>query len=334
MKAAVWKGLDHLDIDDWPIPTPEGPHDVQIRVAACGVCGTDYHILEGKFPVFDPPRVIGHEYVGTVTAVGARVSRVKVGDRVAVEQGLPCDTCYFCRDGREHLCNNRYAHPGGFAEYTCVAERMCHTLPDGLAWEIGALAEPVACALRVMDMVQIRSGDVALVQGGGTIGCIMTQLLLRGGISKVVQSEPVAHRREIARAVGASVVVDPRTEDLAAVLMRETDGLGPEYTFDCVGHHKLLEEGIRLVQKGGTVFVVGVADPAGIAEVKPYELFLKELRIMSSYMRPYTFARAVRWLPHLDLSPIIGVEYPLEKTKEAILALRKSQQGCKILVKP
>jgi len=334
MKVAVWKGLDHLDIDDWPIPAVKEPHDVQIKVVACGVCGTDYHILEGRFPLFDPPRVIGHEYVGTVTAVGSAVTRVKAGDRVAVEQGLPCDTCYFCRDGREHLCERRYAHPGGYAEYTCVVERMCHKLPEGLPWEIGALAEPVACALRVLDLLQVRSGDIALVQGGGTIGCIMTQLLVHSGISKVVLSEPVAHRREIAKAVGAAVVVDPKNEDLPAILKRETDGLGPEYTFDCVGNHKLLEEGLRLVQKGGTVFVVGVADPDGIAQVKPYELFARELRIMSSHMRPYTFARAVRWLPYLNLKPILGVEYPLAQTKEAIRALRKSQQGCKIIVKP
>jgi L-iditol 2-dehydrogenase len=332
MKAAVWKGLDHLDIDDWPIPEPKDPYAVQIKVYACGVCGTDYHILEGKFPLFSPPRVIGHEYVGTVTAVGNKVTRLKVGDRVAVEQGLPCDTCYFCRDGREHLCNSRFAHPGGFAEYTCVVERMCQKLPDGLSFEVAALAEPVACALRVLDLVQIRSGDVALVQGGGTIGCIMTQLLLHGGISKVVLSEPVAHRREIAKAVGAAVVVDPKSEDLPAILKRETGGLGPEYTFDCVGHHKLLEEGIQLVQKGGTVFVVGVADPEGVAHIKPYEMFAKEIRIMTSYMRPYTFARAVRWLPFLNLQPILGVEFPLAQTKEAIHALRQTR-GCKILVK-
>jgi len=175
---------------------------------------------------------------------------------------------------------------------------------------------------------------LVLMQGGGTIGCIMTQLLYRGGISKVILSEPVAHRREIAKAVGATLVVDPKTEDLPAILKRETNGLGPEYVFDCVGHHKLIEEGIQLVQKGGTIFVVGVADPAGVANIKPYDLFAKELTIKASCLRPYTFARAVRYLPYLNLKPIVSVEYPLEKTKEAIHALRQSQMGCKILVKP
>lgn len=332
MKAAVWKGPEQLDVEDMPIPSVKDPYDVQVKVAACGVCGTDVHMLDGKFPMFSPPRVIGHEYVGTVSAVGSAVTKLKVGDRVAVEQGLTCGRCYYCRDGRENLCGSRLAHPGGYAEYTCVLERMCHKLPDGLSFEVAALAEPVACALRVLDIVKVRSGDIALVQGGGTIGCIMTQLLLHSGVSKVILSEPLAHRRAIAKEMGA-ITVDPKTEDLPAIVKQETDGLGPEYTFDCVGNAKLLEQAIELVQKGGTVCVVGVADPEGVASIRPYRLFEKEVKIMSSLLRPYTFARAIRWLPHLNLRPILGVEYPLAETKAAIQALRQGK-GLKILVKP
>jgi len=332
MKAAVWKGPEQLDVEDMPIPSVKDPYDVQVKVAACGVCGTDVHMLDGKFPMFSPPRVIGHEYVGSVSALGSAVTKLTVGDRVAVEQGLTCGRCYYCRDGRENLCESRLAHPGGYAEYTCVLERMCHKLPDGLSFEVAALAEPVACALRVLDIVEIRSGDIALVQGGGTIGCIMTQLLLHSGVSKVILSEPLAHRRAIAKEMGA-IPVDPKTEDLPAILKRETEGLGPEYTFDCVGNARLLEQAIELVQKGGTVCVVGVADPEGVASIRPYRLFEKEVKIMSSLLRPYTFARAIRWLPHLNLRPILGVEYPLAETKAAIQALRQGK-GLKILVKP
>jgi len=204
MKAAVWKGIDHLDIDEVPAPTPQGPYDVQVKVVSCGVCATDAHILENKFPMFKAPRIIGHEHTGTVSAVGKDVKRVKVGDRVAVESGISCDRCYFCRDGREHLCLDRFVHPGGFAEYVCVTERQIHKLPLGISFEVGALSEPLACVLRAIDLVQFRSGDVALVQGGGTIGCILTQLLIHGGASKVLVSEPVPHRRDIAKAVGVS----------------------------------------------------------------------------------------------------------------------------------
>ncbi len=331
MKAAVWKGVERLDVEEVPTPEPRDPHEVQIKVAACGVCGTDVHLLENKFPLFKPPRIIGHEYTGVVSAVGSAVTAVQVGDRVAAESGIACDRCYYCRDGREHLCSNRLVHPGGFAEYTCITDRQVHKLPDEVSFEIGSLAEPVACALRAMDMAAVRSGDVALVQGGGTIGCLFTQLLLHGGISKVLVSEPVAHRREIVKRLGG-IPVDPKAEDLAAFVRRETNGHGPEYVFDCVGHPALLEQGIELVQRGGTVFIMGVADPSAVAQIHPYRIFDKELKIMSSYMRPYTFHRAVRWLPHLNLAPLLGVEYPLAQTKDAILGLRQGK-GLKILVK-
>ena len=332
MKAAVWKGIEQLEIDDLPVPEPKDLYDIQIKVAACGVCATDVHIIEGKFPMFKPPRVIGHEYTGVVSAVGKGVTRFTIGDRVAAETGLACERCYFCRDGREHQCNHRYAHPGGFAEYTLMPEKLVHKLPDGLSFEFGALAEPVACVLHAVDLAKVRSGDVALVLAGGTIGCIMTQLLLHSGISKVLVSEPRAHRREIVKAVGG-IPVDPKEQDLAAFVKEQTDGLGPEIVFDCLGHPALLEQGIDLVQKGGTVFVMGVADPAAVAHIRPYQLFDKEIQIKAAFLRPYAFQRAMRWLPKLNLQPLLGVEYSLAQTKEAIYALREGK-GLKLMVKP
>lgn len=332
MKAAVWKGIEQLDIDNLPVPEPKDPFDVQVKVVACGVCATDLHILEGKFPMFKPPRVIGHEFTGVVSAVGSGVTKVKVGDRVAVETGLACDRCYFCRDGREHQCDHRYAHPGGFAEYAVYPDRNVHKIPEGLSFEFAALAEPVACVLHAIDLAKIRSGDVALVLAGGTIGCIMTQLLLHSGASKVLVSEIRPHRREIVQAVGG-FAIDPRGQDLAAIVKEQTHGLGPEIVFDCLGHPAFLEQGIDLVQKGGTVFVMGVADPDAVAKVRPYRLFEKEIQIKAAFLRPYSFHRAVRWLPQLTLQPLLGMEFPLAQTKEAIHALKEGK-GLKLMVKP
>jgi 2-desacetyl-2-hydroxyethyl bacteriochlorophyllide A dehydrogenase len=331
MKAAVWRGLDRLEIEEVPTPTP-GPPDVLVRVAACGVCGTDVHILEGKYPVLTPPRIIGHEYVGTVSAVGSGVAKVKVGDRIAIEVGICCGRCHFCRSGRENLCANRLLHLDGFAEFACVPDRLVHRLPEGLPFEIAALAEPAACGLRAMDLTGVRSGGIALILGGGTIGLILTQLLLHGGIAKVIVSEPLAHRRAAAKAVGA-LPVDPTADGLDATVLAETDGLGPEYAFDCVGHPALLQQCVDLVQPGGSVIEVGVADPTAVAFLRPYQLFAKELTITATYSRPYTFTRALRWLPHLTLGPLLGVEFPLAETKIAVCSLREGK-GIKILVKP
>jgi len=190
----------------------------------------------------------------------------------------------------------------------------------------------VACVLHAIDLAKVRSGDVALVLAGGTIGCIMTQLLLHSGASKVLISEPRPHRREVCKAVGG-IPVDPKNQDLAAFVKEQTNGLGPEIVFDCLGHPALLEQGIELVQKGGIVFVMGVADPDAVAKVRPYQLFDKEIQIKGAFLRPYMFHRAVRWLPHLSLQPLLGLEYPLTQTKEAIHALREGK-GLKIMVKP
>ncbi|HEV8662000.1 MAG TPA: alcohol dehydrogenase catalytic domain-containing protein [Candidatus Methylomirabilis sp.] len=331
MRATVWHGGEKLTLEERPVPTPAA-NEVLIKVAACGICGTDVHIIEDKFPLYPPPRVIGHEYTGTVAAVGARVRKVRPGDRVVVEPGYTCGDCYFCRQGRENLCEQRIVHPGGFAEYTCVPERLVHLLPAGVSFEMGSLAEPLACALRAWDLAAAASGAHVGILGGGAVGLLLTQLALHSGAVKVVLSEPREHRRAVAKMLGA-VAVDGTREDLPAILQAETGGLGPEIIFDAVGNPTLLTQALELVQRGGTVVEVGVADPAAVASFRPYLLFEKELTIRGSHMRPYTFHRAVRWLTRLTLAPLLGLEFRLEETLEAIRSQRAGK-GIKLVVKP
>lgn len=331
MWSAVWRGGESIALEEGPVPTPRDD-EVLVRVAACGICGTDIHIIEGKFPIYGPPRVLGHEYAGTVAAIGPTASRVRVGERVAVEPGLTCGKCPFCRIGKEHLCQARFVHPGGFAEYTMVPERLVHRLPDDLPLEIGAMAEPVACCLRAIDLAGLPSGCTALVLGGGAIGIMLAQLALRSGAAAVLVAEPRPHRRAIAETVGA-VALDPGAGALAAAVREGTDGLGPEVVFEAVGHPALLEQAIGLVRRGGTVVLVGVAAPEAEARISPYLLFEKELTLRGSFMRPHTFSRAIAWLPRLDLRPLLGLTFPLQATLEALRAHRDGR-GMKILVTP
>ncbi|MBI4390688.1 MAG: alcohol dehydrogenase catalytic domain-containing protein [candidate division NC10 bacterium] len=331
MRAAVWHGGEHLTLEERPVPAPAA-NEVLVKVAACGICGTDVHIIEDKFPLYPPPRVIGHEYTGTAAAVGSGVTKVRPGDRVVVEPGYTCGDCYFCRQGRENLCERRIVHPGGFAEYTCVPERLVHLLPEGVSFEMGALAEPLACALHAWDLAALPSGARIGILGGGGVGLLLTQLALHSGAVKVILSEPREHRRAVAKQLGA-IAVDPMREDLPAILREETDGLGPEVVFEAVGHPALLTQALEFVQRGGTVVEVGVADPAARATIRPYLLFEKELTLRGSHMRPHTFHRAVRWLPRLTLAPLLGLEFPLGETLEAIRSQREGK-GIKIVVKP
>ncbi|MBI2080723.1 MAG: zinc-binding dehydrogenase, partial [candidate division NC10 bacterium] len=168
--------------------------------------------------------------------------------------------------------------------------------------------------------------------GGGGVGLLLTQLALHSGAVKVILSEPREHRRAVAKQLGATAV-DPMREGLPAILREETDGLGPEVVFEAVGHPALLTQALEFVQRGGTVVEVGVADPAARATIRPYLLFEKELTLRGSHMRPYTFHRAVRWLPRLTLAPLLGLEFPLGETLEAIRSQREGK-GIKIVVKP
>jgi 2-desacetyl-2-hydroxyethyl bacteriochlorophyllide A dehydrogenase len=331
MRCAVWYGGKDIRLEEKEVPTP-GPKEVLIEVACCGVCGTDIHILEGKFPIFQPPRVIGHEYAGTVVSIGEKVSRVQVGDRVVAEPGKVCGQCPFCRSGRENLCSKRVLHPGAFAEYTTMPQHLVYPIPDFVSFEVASLTEPLACCLHAIDLAQIPSGSAVLVLGGGAIGLLLAQLSLRSGASKVMVSELQPHRRDLARRFGA-IPVDPRNEDLKALVMKETNDLGPAVTFEAIGDPARAEEAISLTQKGGKVVIVGVADPEVEFKVKPYQLFAKELSLIGSYMRPYTYPRAIAWLSQLDLEPLVKMEFGLEDTLQAIESL-KMGKGVKILIKP
>jgi len=331
MRCAVWYGGKDIRLEEKQIITP-GPDEVLIEVACCGVCGTDVHILEGKFPLFVPPRIIGHEYAGTVVAAGEKVTRFKVGDRVVAEPGKVCGQCYFCRSGRENLCLNRVLHQGAFAEYALMPQHLVYRIPDGVPFEVASLTEPLACALHAIDLAQIPSGATVLILGGGAIGLLLTQLSLHSGAARVVVSELHPERRDLARRFGA-IAVDPRAEDLRGILMKETGDLGPEVTLEAVGNPELAEEAINLTQRGGKVVIVGVADPEAEFRVKPYQIFAKELTLVGVYMRPYTYPRAIKWLSRLDLAPLVKVEFGLEETLLAIESL-KMGKGVKILVKP
>lgn len=331
MRCAVWYGGKDIRLEERQVPTP-GPEEVLIEVACCGVCGTDIHILEGKFPIFRPPRIIGHEYAGTVVSIGEKVTRVKVGDRVVAEPGRVCGQCPFCRSGRENLCSNRVLHQGAFAEYTAMPQHLVYPIPDSVSFEVASLTEPLACSLHAIDLAQIPSGSAVLVLGGGAIGLLLTQLSLHSGASQAIVSELQPHRRDLARRFGA-LPVDPQKEDLKALVMKETNDLGPTVTFEAIGDPRRVEEAISLTQKGGKVVIVGVADPEVEFKAKPYQIFSKELSIVGSYMRPYTYPRAIAWLSRLDLEPLVKMEFGLEDTLAAIESL-KLGKGVKILVKP
>ena len=227
MKAAVFYGKGDIRVDEhYPMPAV-GPESVLIQVKACGVCGTDVHIYGGAQGATEcnPPVILGHEFSGVVTQVGSAVTRVKVGDHVTVNPNISCDACDQCRRGNPHFCDSMAAtgvnYDGGFAEYCAVLERQVFKVPDSVPFEEAALCEPVACALHGIDLCGIKPGDTVMVIGGGTIGMMMLQLAQLCGAVRVVMLEPNEKRFDLARKLGADLVLNPLEK-------RREGGAGPK----------------------------------------------------------------------------------------------------------
>lgn len=320
-------------------PLAEG--EVLLKVAACGICGTDVHIYHGDKGSAEvtPPVILGHELSGTVAQVGAGVTRLKPGDRVAVDPNRYCGDCHYCNIGKKQLCSNLFAvgvnRDGGFAEYCYVPEDQCYPLSDGVPLEYGAMAEPLACCIHGIDRAKIRLGDTVLVIGGGAIGLLMVQLAKQSGASLVILSEPAAIRRATGRQIGADGVIDPSCEDVSERLRQLTGTDGVDVVIECVGNTAATAQAFEAAKRGATILLFSVPKAGAIHSLSLEEVYQKELTILGSMINPDTHQRAVDLINRgrIQLEPIITHRFPLEQVKEAIL-MQMSGQAVKVMVEP
>ena len=296
MRAAVYHGVGEIEIMERPMPVP-GPGDVLVRVAACGVCGTDHHIYHGEFAT-RPPLIIGHEYAGVVEAVGEGVTDLAPGMQVAIDPNISCGICRPCRRGQVHMCRNLMAlgvdMDGGFAEYSLTPRAQCYRLPEGVSLLVGAMVEPVACCVHGIDLSGICAGDTVAVIGGGAIGQILAQLARLQGAGLLVLSDPVASRREMALRLGADAVLDPTADEpLAAGGALEG---GADVVIEAVGSARTTAQAIDWAAPGATVLWFGVTPPGDTVPVEPNRVFEKELTIRGARINPHTHERALALL--------------------------------------
>ena len=332
MTCAVWRGVDDLRVEQQPVVELRG-REVLVQIAACGLCGTDLHLLDGSIPLYKPPRVLGHEMAGTVVAAGPDVRSVRVGARVAIDPNLPCGACFFCREARPYMCLDRTPVIGGFGEYLTAPEQTVYSLPPDLPLEHGALAEPLSCCLHALELGRPRAGGTVAVIGAGTIGLLLLQLVRRAGAALVAVSEPDAERRELARRLGADLAIDPSAEDPRERLLDATGGIGVDVAFEAVGAAQTARAAIALPRRGGTAVLVGVAPADAEIVVRPYELVERELTVQASFIRTYEFRRAVALLPRLEIAPLLGERFPLPHIRDGFGAAG-SRRGVKTLVTP
>ncbi|MEU6804028.1 zinc-dependent alcohol dehydrogenase family protein [Streptomyces neyagawaensis] len=329
MKAAVIESVGKAVVTEVPDPAP-GPRDVVVRVAACGLCGTDLHILQGEFAP-ELPIVPGHEFAGEVVAVGGGVTELTAGDRVAVDPSLYCHECRHCRTGHNNLCERWAAigvtTAGGAAEYAVAPVANCVKLPDHVRTQDAALVEPLSCAVRGYDVLRSRLGAHVLIYGSGTMGLMMLELAKRTGAASVDVVDVNPARLETARRLGVSGAAANPDE-----LERPR---GWDLVVDATGNAAAIQDGLDRVAKAGTFLQFGVADYATRVTIDPYRIYNQEITITGSMAVLHSFERAAELFANgvLDPDVFISDRLPLDRYPEALDQFA-SGVGRKIVVVP
>ena len=282
MRAAVYEAPGRIRIEDRPTPLP-GPEDVLIAVERCGICGTDLHLfLDG---LGRPGSIGGHEYAGTVAAIGDSVRAWSLGDRVVAGPRASCGRCAACRSGRPVLCDVRPdvagdGFQGAFAEFALVHDSQPRRVPEGLDLRTAALAEPLAVALHAITRSGVRAGERALVCGAGPLGLLVVAALRAAGVADVVVSEPRASRRERAVEVGATSAVEP--SQLGATRMPFDVIAEPfDVAIECSGQRAAMEGALGQLRRGGTLVLVGTGGAPPTFD--HYRILLNELVVTGAF---------------------------------------------------
>jgi len=298
MKAVVWTGPRQMVFQDVAAPQPAAG-EVQLRVEAVGICGSELSGYLGESSLRVPPLIMGHEFSGQVASLGEGVNRLQIGDRVVVNPLLTCGRCPLCRMGRESLCAKRQIigihRPGAFAEMVTVPAANCFTLPDGLSPLAGSLAEPLACGVRAARIGGVSAGSQVMVIGAGTIGlmCIAAVHQAGGRVTLVTEVNP----DRLATSVdwGAESTCDPQAADPVEMARQLTGGLGVDVAIDAVGRATTRTAAVYAVRPGGTVILVGLHEAE--SPLAANYVIRSEIVVAGSFAyTPADFARALELL--------------------------------------
>lgn len=316
MKALLLSEYRRLELIDVATPKPQ-PGEVLLRVAACGICGSDVHGYDGSSGRRIPPIVMGHEAAGIVAAVGAVVSGLSEGDRVTLDSTVYCGQCANCLRGDINLCDRRevlgvscgdYRRAGAFAEFVSVPARIIHKLPDSLPFEDAALLEAVAVALHAVSLTAVESGSTTLVVGAGTIGLLLQQALRVAGCSRVFVTDPDRTRLSLSQKLGATETI---AENVAERISKLTDGTGVDLVVEAVGRTESIAASIDCVRKGGPVILVGNISPE--VKIPLQKVVSRQLRLQGSCASAGEYPKAIELMSkgEIRVKPLITAVAPL-----------------------
>jgi L-iditol 2-dehydrogenase len=335
MRVSVLTQPRTIELVERPDPTP-GPHEVLVRIASVGVCGSDVHYYEdgrlGPF-VVDAPLVLGHEASGVVVALGEAVTRHAVGERVSIEPGVPDFTCPQCLAGRYNLCPNMrfYATPpidGAFAELVVIHEAFAHPVPDAVSDDAAALLEPLSVGLWAARKGAVGPGARVLVTGVGPIGLVAVQSALAFGATEVVAADVNPARLEVAAAVGATRTVDVRETPVAEL------GLAADVLLECSGNAAATRDAFAALAPAARAVLVGSS--SGDVQLPLMELQAREIQILPLFRYANTWPMAIELVAsgRIDLDRLVTGRFGLAEADAALNANRTDPGSIKPIVSP
>jgi L-iditol 2-dehydrogenase len=335
-QASVLYAPHDIRIEERPMPQP-GPKEVLVEIKAVGVCGSDVHYYEhgriGPYVVREP-LILGHESSGVVVGLGSEVTKHQVGERVALEPGVPCGACGECRAGRYNLCPDVrfFATPpidGAFTNFVTIHEDFAFALPDTLSDDAGALIEPLSVGVWACRKANLQGGEHVLVTGAGPIGLLAMQAALALGATTVTIADINPRRLEVARNTGATRALNVAEEPLARA------GVEADVLIECTGHPQVVLDGIRTLRPAGRVIMVGMG-PGDEVSVPMAFIQNREITLTGTfrYANTYPTAIALAAAGRVNLEAIVSGHYGLGDAEQALQASRHDPGSIKAMVVP
>jgi L-iditol 2-dehydrogenase len=348
MKAQVFRGVKQLSYEEIPVPEI-GLDEVLVKVAVVGLCQSD--IKKILYPLYEPPRIFGHETAGTIAAVGAEVNQWQVGQRVVVLHHIPCMHCAYCLNENYSMCNvyknitttaGFAPSGGGFAEYVKVPGHIVRNgglieIPDNITFEQASFVEPTNCCLKAVKKAQIAPGQTVLITGAGPIGLMFIMLVNHFG-ARAVATDLIDSRIEKALSVGAEAAFNARDPELSSKIQQLTNGMGVDTTLLAVPSDKAFFQALDCTRKGGKIlFFAEFPDEVEIP-INPNILYRREIDLIGSYSSSYrlqALSADIVFNQRIDVDALVSDRYPLKELAAAVeKAVAPTAETFKILIYP
>lgn len=329
MKALVYKAEKVVEIEERNIPVPKSD-EVLIQVKEVSICGSDLGAYRHASERFKTPLVLGHEFSGVITEVGADVKDYKVGQRVTVNPIVKCNDCFHCNKGEANLCGNRASMgtaiggertDGAMREYVTVKDWMVIPIADNVSFKTGAMLEPCGVCLAAAKCGYDKSEKNVVVIGTGPIGFLITKFLKAMGVPNVICSDIVDFRLGKAKEFGADHTINAKDEDVVKRVKELTNGYGADRVIIAAGVGSVINQSFEMVRNGGTIVLVALMHE--MVTIDPMEIVGRGIKFLGSYMFTTEMAEAAQMFAEgkLNVEELITSSFPLERGNEAFEVL-------------